>query len=77
MHFGRVSHGRLRAGSQAELVEVISSPTRAVLRDKNESLFGAYREAPTDHLPIAESREVMHRKNHFATVRFFSGETGG
>jgi hypothetical protein len=77
VHFGRVSHGRLRAGSQAELVEVISSPTRAVLRDKNESLFGAYREAPTDHLPIAESREVMHRKNHFATVRFFSGETGG
>ena len=33
--------------------------------------------APTDNFPIAESREVMHRENHFATFRFSSGETGG
>jgi hypothetical protein len=76
VHFGRVSHGQLGPGSRAELVEVISSPTRAVLGDKNESLFGTYREAPTDHFPIAESREVMHRENHFATVRFSTGEDG-
>ncbi|HEX2183165.1 MAG TPA: hypothetical protein VHH10_12855 [Rubrobacteraceae bacterium] len=76
VHFGRVARGGLRPGSRAELVEVISSPMQAVLGDKDNELFGTYKEAPSDHFPIAESREVMPWANHFSTVRFSAGEDG-
>jgi hypothetical protein len=55
---------------------VISSPMQAVLGDKDNELFGTYKEAPSDHFPIAESREVMPWANHFSTVRFSAGEDG-
>jgi hypothetical protein len=76
VHFGRVARGELKPGSGTEFVEVISSPMQAVLGDKNEPLFGSYREAPTDHFPITESREILHERNHFATVGFSSAEDG-
>jgi hypothetical protein len=76
VHFGRVVHGELRAGSPAKLVEVISSPMQAVLDDKGEPLFGGYKEAPTDHFRGLKSIEVARKQNHFATVEFRLGEDG-
>jgi hypothetical protein len=76
VHFGRVARGELKPGSGTEFVEVISSPMQAVLGDKNEPLFGSYREAPADHFPITESREIVHKRNHFATVGFSSAQDG-
>jgi hypothetical protein len=49
---------------------------QAVLGDKNEPLFGSYREAPADHFPITEGRETVHKRNHFATVGFSSAQDG-
>jgi hypothetical protein len=71
VHFGRVACGRLRPGSETMFVEVISSPMHAVLGDEDKPLFGSYKKAPRDHFPITEDREVLHRRNHFITVRFF------
>jgi hypothetical protein len=76
VHFGRVACGELKPGSETTLVEVISSPMHAVLSDKDEPLFGTYKNASTNYFPITENREVLHRRNHFATVRFFLGEDG-
>lgn len=76
VHFGRVAHGELRAGSGAKLVEVISSPMQAVLDDQGEPLFGSYREASTSHFSRLESMEVACRQNHFATVEFCLGDGG-
>ena len=76
VHFGRVACGELKPGSGTMFVEVISSPMQAVLSDKNEPLFGSYKNAPTNHFPITENREVLPRRNHFDTVRFFLGEDG-
>ena len=76
VHFGRVACGELKPGSETMFVEVISSPMQAVLSDKGEPLFGSYKKAPTDQFPITEDREIMHRRNHFVTVRFFSREDG-
>jgi hypothetical protein len=76
VHFGRVACGELKPGSETTFVEVISSPMRAVLSDKGESLFGTYKKAPTEHFPITEDREVLRRRNHFGAVRFFLGEDG-
>lgn len=77
VHFGRVSHGELAAGSTASLVEVISSPMQAVLDDEGEPLFGRYRPAPADRFPGLRSREVARRRNQFATVEFRrSGDEG-
>jgi len=76
VHFGRVACGALEPGSESMLVEVISSPMHAVPDDKDEPLFGTYKNAPTDHFPITEDREILHKENHFATVRFSSGEDG-
>lgn len=70
VHFGRIAHGVVRAGSRAKLVEVISSPMQAVLDDKGKPLFGGYKEAPTAHFPRLESIEIARRQNHFATVEF-------
>ena len=71
VHFGRVACGELKPGSETMFVEVISSPMQAVLSDKDEPLFGSYKNAPTNHFPITESHEVLPRRNHFDTVRFF------
>src|SRR5215210_1196257 len=76
VHFGRVACGQLKPGSETMFVEVISSPMHAVLGDKDEPLFGSYKKAPKDHFPITEDREIMHRRNHFVTVQFSSGEDG-
>ncbi len=76
VHFGRVAHGSLKPDSEAKLVEVISSPMRAVLDDKGEPLFGEYKRAPTDRFPGLESDEVAHEQNHFMTVEFSCGEDG-
>jgi len=76
VHFGRVACGELKPGSGTIFVEVISSPMQAVLSDKGEPLFGSYKNAPTSHFPITENREVLRRRNHFVTVRFFLGEDG-
>ncbi len=76
VHFGRIAHGELRAGSGAKLVEVISSPMQAVLDGNGNPLFGNYREAPTHHFPGLESMEVARGQNQFATVEFRS-EDGG
>lgn len=70
VHFGRISYGELRAGSDAKLVEIISSPMQAVLDDKGEPLFGTYRENPTRYFPGLRSMEVAHDRNHFSTVEF-------
>ena len=72
VHFGRVACGELKPGSESSFVEVISSPMHAVLSDKDEPLFGSYKKAPTDHFQITEDREIMHKRNHFATVGFSS-----
>lgn len=76
VHYGRIARGQLNPGSETEVVEVISSPMQAVLSDKDEPLFGTYRKAPTDHFSITEDRELAHRRNHFTTVQFSSGEAG-
>jgi hypothetical protein len=76
VHFGRVACGELKPGSETTFVEVISSPMHAVLSDKDEPLFGTYKEAPTEHFPITEGREVLRRRNHFVTVRFVLLEDG-
>jgi hypothetical protein len=76
VHFGRVTHGQLRPGSGARLVEVISSPMQAVLDDDGGPLFGRYREAPAGDFPGLSSRRVAHRRNHFATIEFH-GNAGG
>jgi hypothetical protein len=76
VHFGRIAGGELKPGSETKFVEVISSPMQAVLGDKDEPLFGSYKKAPTDHFPITENREIAHRRNHFVTVQFSSGEDG-
>lgn len=76
VHYGRVAHGDLQAGSQAKLVEVISSPMQAVLDDKGSPLFGKYKEAPSQDFPGFVSTEVCSRQNHFATVEFHSKEGG-
>jgi phosphodiesterase/alkaline phosphatase D-like protein len=76
VHFGRIAHGALRAGSRAKLVEVVSSPMQAVLDDKGKPLFGGYKEAPTDRFRGLESIEVARGQNHFATVEFRLGEDG-
>lgn len=74
VHFGRVAHGELKAGSNKKFVEIISSPMQAVLKGKEKPLFGSYRDAPTENFPRLESLKIMDRQNHFATVRFSSGE---
>ncbi len=74
VHFGRVACSELKPGSKTTFVEVISSPMHAVLNDKDEPLFGSYKKAPTDHFPITEDREIMHKRNQFVTVRLFSKE---
>ena len=74
VHFGRVACGQLKRGSEATFVEVISSPMHAVLGDKDEPLFGTYKNAPVNHFPISEDREVLRRSNHFVTVRFSLSE---
>lgn len=76
VHFGRVAHGALRPGSDKKLVEVISSPMQAVLKGKDDPLFGSYRDAPTEHFPNLKSLKVTDRQNHFATIQFSSGESG-
>jgi hypothetical protein len=76
VHFGRVAWGELKPGSETTFVEVVSSPMQAVLSDKDEPMFGRYKNAPTDHFPITEDREVLRRRNHFVTVRFSLGEDG-
>ena len=76
VHFGRVACGELKPGSGNTFVEVISSPMHAVLGDKDEPLFGAYKKAPGDHFRINEDQEIMHRRNHFVTVQFSSEEDG-
>jgi hypothetical protein len=74
VHFGRVACGQLKRGSESTFVEVISSPMHAVLSDKDEPLFGTYKNAPVNDFPISEDREVLRRRNHFVTVRFFLSE---
>jgi hypothetical protein len=76
VHFGRIACGKLKPGSGSVFVEVISSPMRAVMSDKDEPLFGSYKNAPTNHFSITEDREVLRKRNHFVTVRFFLGEDG-
>jgi phosphodiesterase/alkaline phosphatase D-like protein len=76
VHFGRIACGELKPGSGSVFVEVISSPMHAVMSDKDEPLFGSYKNAPTNHFSINEDREVLQRRNHFVTVRFFLGEDG-
>lgn len=77
VHFGRIAHGKLRAGSQAKFVEVIASPMQAVLDDKGKPLFGGYKKAPRNYFPHLDSIEVLRRQNHFATVEFgLGGEDG-
>jgi hypothetical protein len=76
VHFGRVACGELKPGSETTFVEVISSPMHAVLSDKDEPLFGSYKNAPTTHFPITEDREVLRRTNQFITVQFSMEEDG-
>jgi hypothetical protein len=76
VHFGRVACGELKPGSETTFIEIISSPMHAVLGDKGEPLFGSYKNAPTNHFPITEVREVLHKGNHFTTVRFLLGKDG-
>ena len=77
VHFGRVAHGELRPGSENKFVEVISSPMQAVLDGKGRSLFGTYKEAPTEHFSKLESRRVADGQNHFATFEFSLEEGNG
>ncbi|CAA9456556.1 MAG: hypothetical protein AVDCRST_MAG58-1452 [uncultured Rubrobacteraceae bacterium] len=76
VHFGRVACGELKPGSETTFVEIISSPRHAVLGDKDEPLFGSYKNAPTNHFPITEDQEVLRRRNHFITVGFLLGKDG-
>ena len=76
VHFGRVAYGGLKPGSESKLVEVISSPMRAVLDDRGEELFGKYRTAPTNRFAGLESIEVAQEQNHFVTVEFFGVQDG-
>ena len=77
VHFGRLAHGELRSGSENKFVEVVSSPMQAVLDEKGESLFGTYKEAPTEHFSRLESRRVTNKQNHFATLEFSLEECNG
>jgi hypothetical protein len=77
VHFGRLAHGELRPGSENKFVEVVSSPMQAVLDGKGESLFGTYKEAPTEHFSKLESRRVTNKQNHFATLEFSLEEGNG
>ncbi len=76
VHFGRISYGALRVGSQAKLVEVISSPMHAVLDNEGNPLFGTYRASPRQYFPELQSLEVAHEHNHFTTVEFSLRECG-
>ncbi len=79
VHYGRISHGELKPGSDNKFVEVIASPMKLVLGPKwkwsklwyeNVAEFGTYVAAPTDVIPNLVSEEVAHKQNHFMTIEF-------
>ena len=65
VHFGRIAHGELKAGSGTKLVEVISSPMQAVLDGNGKPLTRPYRRHPRKPLSDDDARRIINAKAQY------------